>query len=229
MPEPAFTDVLTAAAKLQTVLADAVLVGGTAAAHHAGHRVSFDDDHVLTDLRERFDDVLDALEATDGWVTARVQRPVLVLGRLDGIDTGIRQLRRRRPLEVETITLPNGAHVRVTTLAETIRIKAWLALTRNATRDYVDLVALCDRLGESAADVLLSLDDYYADQIGPDGRRVAAQVARQLADPRPYDLDGLDLSAYRHLAPKWRDWARVRDAARAPALRMLDRIGGGDG
>jgi len=33
---------------------------------HAGHRVSLDDDHVLTDLRERFDDVLGHLEEQDG-------------------------------------------------------------------------------------------------------------------------------------------------------------------
>lgn len=50
-----------------------MLVGGSAAAHHAGHRVSLDDDHVLADLRERFEEVLGALEQTDGWVTARVR------------------------------------------------------------------------------------------------------------------------------------------------------------
>ena len=67
---------------------DAVLVGGSAAAYHAGHRVSLDDDHVVADLRSRFDDILAALEETDGWVTARVQRPVLILGRLDGVENG---------------------------------------------------------------------------------------------------------------------------------------------
>src|SRR5687767_15108385 len=101
MPEPAFKDVLAAAAKLQQIVDGTVLVGGSAAAKHAGHRVSFDDDHVLADLRERFDHVLQALEDTDGWVTARVRSPVLILGSLDGVETGIRQLIRQRPLEVE--------------------------------------------------------------------------------------------------------------------------------
>lgn len=87
---------------------DAVLVGGTAAAYCAGHRVSFADDHVVQDLRGRFDDVLAALEQTDGWITARIRRPVLILGWLDGVETGIRNLIRTRPLEVEEVTVPDG-------------------------------------------------------------------------------------------------------------------------
>ena len=43
---PEWEAVLAAAARLQTLVPDAVLVGGTAAAYHARHRVSFDDDHV---------------------------------------------------------------------------------------------------------------------------------------------------------------------------------------
>src|SRR3990170_1614297 len=104
--------VLAAAVHLQRLLPDAVLVGGTAAATHASHRVSFDDDHVLSDLRERFDEILDHLEQADGWVTARVNRPVLILGSLDGIETGVRQLVRRRPLEVEEGETPGGTRQR---------------------------------------------------------------------------------------------------------------------
>jgi hypothetical protein len=51
---------------------DAVLVGGSAAALWANHGSSQDHDHVLADLTERFDAVLEAIEATDGWVTNRV-------------------------------------------------------------------------------------------------------------------------------------------------------------
>lgn len=68
--------VLSSAARLQRILPDAVLVGGTASAIHAGHRFSNDADHVLTDLRYRFDEVLAQLESVAGWKTARVQRPV---------------------------------------------------------------------------------------------------------------------------------------------------------
>ena len=98
-----FEAVLEAAVRLQELVPDAVLVGGTAAAYRAHHRISLDDDHVVVDLRSRFDAVLSALEDTAGWVTARIERPVMILGRLDGIETGVRNLVHRRPLEVETI------------------------------------------------------------------------------------------------------------------------------
>ena len=68
-------EVFEAAARLQELVPDAVLVEGTAAAHHAGHRVSLDDDHVVADPRRRFDEILADLEATQGWITARVRRP----------------------------------------------------------------------------------------------------------------------------------------------------------
>jgi len=74
-----------------------VLVDGTAAALHGRHRVSMDGDHVVADLRGRFDAVLAALEGAAGWTTNRVQRPVPILGQLEGMLTGIRQLRRTEP------------------------------------------------------------------------------------------------------------------------------------
>lgn len=203
---PAWDDVLAAAAHLQRLLPDAVLVGGAAAAQHAGHRVSYDDDHVIEDLRSRFDGVLAALEETGGRVTARVRRPVPILGSLDGVETGVRNLIRRRPLEVEEIAV-RGGRVRVPTLAETLRIKAWLCLVRNATRDYLDVAALSERIGlPAAALVLLGLDDYYADQVGPDGRRVTTQIIKQLAEPRPGDLSEVDLTSYRGLVSRWQRW-----------------------
>lgn len=214
-------DVLASAHRLQQLVPDTVLVGGTAAATHAGHRVSFDHDHVLTDLRERFDEVLEALEDTDGWVTARTKRPVLILGSLDGVETGIRQLIRRRPLEVEYAGDDRG-RVRVPTLPEMARIKAWLVLQRNATRDYLDLVALDERLGSDSAGVLVRIDDYYADQRGPGGLRIAGQLAKQLAEPAPYDLDAVDLRHYRKLDERWRNWDRVAAAGRELSLAMLD-------
>lgn len=220
----AFRKVLEAAARLQEVIPDAVLVGGSAAAHHARHRVSLDDDHVLSDLRERFDDVLEALEQTDGWVTSRIRPQVLILGNLDGVETGIRQLIRHRPLEVEEISIA-GHRLRVPTLEEILRIKAWLVLRRNATRDYLDVVALADRLGTpTAAQVVVGMDEFYEDQIGPGGRRIATQLAKQLADPAPYDRSGVDLARYRSLDARWRDWDRVVAAARSLAADILDLL-----
>jgi hypothetical protein len=225
---PDFEKVLAAAARLQKILPDAVLVGGSAAAKHAKHRVSFDDDHVLQDLRQRFDEVLEALEETPGWVTVRIRPKVLILGRLDGIETGIRQLIRCRPLEVEEVRV-GRRRLRVPTLPEILRIKAWLALQRNATRDYLDLVALAERIGSDSARILLGMDDYYQDQIGPGGKRVATQVAKQLADPQPYDLSEVDLPHYRKLDRRWRDWKTVAGATRKLAADVLDLIASEEG
>src|SRR2546428_8454641 len=122
-----------------------------------GNRISMDGDHVLEDLRERFDEVLATLEAVAGWQTERIQRPVLILGQLDGILTGIRQLRRTGPLETEQV-----GGLRVPTLAEMARIKAWLLATRHTVRDYLDSVVLFERLGDDGiVAALRSFDDLY--------------------------------------------------------------------
>lgn len=225
--EREWDDVLRAAARLQQIVPDAVLVGGTAAAKYAQHRLSFDDDHVLADLRDRFDSVLADLEATDGWITARVHRPVLILGSLDGVETGVRNLIRRVPLELEVHQTDHGP-IRVPTLVEMTRLKGWMVLLRNATRDYLDVVALADRLGPAAVDALLDMDRYYADQQGAGGMRVAMQLARQLAEPLPYDLSAVDLQHYRRLDARWRNWTTVTDACRALSVAMLDRLAEGD-
>jgi hypothetical protein len=202
---------------------DAVLVGGSAAALYAGHRDSYDHDHVLADLRERFDVVLEALESEGEWVTNRVVPGKVILGQLGDIEAGVRQMVRTRPLEIARITLPSGRVLTIPTAAETLRIKGFLIVRRNQTRDYLDVAALADRYGlHEAAGVLARIDDYYVDQHG-EGRGVAAQLARQLADPRPKDASVTrQLDAYRNLAPRWTDWAEVRSVSQELAAEMLE-------
>jgi len=201
--------VLASAARLQAIVPGAVLVGGTAAAHHARHRLSLDHDHVVADLTERFDTILENLEALDEWSTARATPGKVILGSLGGIESGIRQLRRSRPLEVETVEV-DGDPLRVPTLDETLRIKAWLALTRNQTRDYVDLAALATLAGvDHAARMLGGIDGYYAD-IYTGADRVATQLVRQLGAPQPRDRRvTTELARYRKLDPRWHDWSQV--------------------
>jgi hypothetical protein len=199
---PDWERLLAAERHLQHLLPGAVLVGGTAAAVHAGHRISLDGDHVLTDLRGRFDEVLAALEHAAGWQTERVQRPVLILGQLDGVLTGIRQLRRTQPLETEVIS-----GLRVPTLAEMSRIKAWLLVTRHTVRDYLDTTVLFERLGEAGvAQACRSFDALYA-QAG--GASPLAEVAERLAAASPKDLAEIDLKTYRGLRAPWDDWSYV--------------------
>jgi hypothetical protein len=228
--EPTLEDVLAAAAQLQRVVPDAVLVGGAAAAFYAGHRDSFDHDHVLDDLADRFDAVLDAIEATDGWVTNRVVPGKLILGEIGDIEAGVRQLRRRRPLEVAEVELTNGARLKVPTEEETLRVKAYLIVHRNQTRDFLDVAALADRFGvERAARVLADIDVYYADQHEA-GDGVATQLVRQLAEPRPRDVRTTrELHRYKHLARRWHDWMAVVEVCNALATAILDAPAGVEG
>lgn len=214
-------EVLSSAARLQTILPQAVLVGGTAASIYAHHRLSTDDDHVLMDLRENFDEVLAELESVAGWTTARIKRPVQILGSLDGIETGIRQLIRQEPLETTTIVVGNH-QITVPTEAEMLRIKAVLVLKRNATRDYLDTAALVDHLGRSrTSEALHPFDALYPQA---NGESALQQLEIQLAEPLPYDLDSTELPKYKNLDPKWHKWESVTDMCRECAVWIQEDI-----
>ena len=220
-PLPDWELVLSSAARLQRILPDAVLVGGTASAIHAEHRFSRDADHVLTDLRHRFDEVLAELESVAGWKTARVQRPVQILGSLDGIETGVRQLIRDEPLETAAVDY-HGARINVPTESEILRIKGVLILKRNATRDYLDFMALADRMGdESVANALQSFDRLYQQD---NGESPLQQLQVQLANALPYDLEETELSEYKNLNPRWHDWQAVKAACSHLSTVIFDRV-----
>lgn len=215
-PLPDWERLLAAERHLQHLVPGAVLVGGTAAALHAEHRVSMDGDHVLEDLRQRFDEVLSTLESAAGWQTDRIQRPVLILGQLDGILTGIRQLRRTRPLETEEVS-----GLRVPTVAEMARIKAWLLVTRHTLRDYLDTVVLLERLGEPRiAAAFRPLDEIY-EQAG--AASPLAELVERLAAASPSDSAEIDLKTYRGLRPPWNDWDHVMQRGRHWA-QVLARV-----
>jgi len=222
---PEWEQVLSSAAQLQRILPDAVLVGGTAAATYAGHRFSQDADHVLTDLRLRFDQVLADLESVAGWKTARIRPPVQILGSLDGIETGVRQLIRDEPLDTTEIER-FGQRLTVPTLPEMLRIKAVLILKRNATRDYLDFAALADHMGND--DIIQALRRFDTLYPQPNGESALQQLQIQLASPLPYDLRDVNLSMYKHLAPKWHDWSAVQSVCAACATLIFDKIIGAE-
>lgn len=197
-----------------------------AAALYAGHRMSFDADHVVENLPSRFEALIDRLEQRDDWSTAKVTPPKLALGNFQGVETGLRQLRRERPLE--TTTMPIGDRVvKVPTPEEMLRIKAWLVVTRNKVRDYLDVVALADYLGsDRAMAALAEFDGCYRDiyQAGQ-GRSVSPllQLARQLEAPRPGDLDtGLKGAHYKGIVPPWSDWSYIEARCREIGDGLLD-------
>jgi hypothetical protein len=73
---------------------------------------------------------------------------------------------------------------------EILRIKGVLILKRNATRDYLDFVALAEHLGENR--VVNSLKRF--DHLYPQSNQSSAlqQLQIQVAEPLPYDLEGLE-------------------------------------
>ncbi|MBQ4384367.1 MAG: hypothetical protein II823_00385 [Kiritimatiellae bacterium] len=215
---PDWETLLSSAARLQSILPEAVLVGGTAAATYAHHRTSVDHDHTLTDLREHFDDILATLESVAGWKTARVRRPVLILGSLDGIETGIRQLIREEPLETAEIDV-GGVMLKVPTKEEMLRIKAVLVLKRNATRDYLDLAAMSRVLGDAGVkSALLRFDELYPQS---NGASALQQLANQLANPLPFDLDETDLREYKNLERDLQNWDFVTSICRHLAVDVI--------
>lgn len=218
-----FVEVLEAAARLQELVPDTTLVGGSAAALYAGHRTSFDHDHVLADLRERFDVVLEALEREEEWVTNRVRPGKIILEELGDIEAGIRQLIRSVPLETQLVALPSGRQVRVPTPQETLRIKAFLIVKRNQTRDYLDVAALANRYGYGpAARALSEIDRFYTDP-AQSGTPVADQLVRQLSAPRPKDSRVTrHLADYKALNSAWHDWSAVVAACQTIARRIVE-------
>ena len=219
--------VLTSAARLQEVVPDAVLVGGSAAALHAGHRDSFDHDHVLPDLVDRYAAVLEAVEATDGWATSvRASKPPFtIMGSLGGVEAGLRQMRRSRPLETVEVVVDPGVVVTAPTPAEALRVKAYLVVQRNVVRDYLDTAALAEHLGhDQAVEVLAGIDAYYVDR-SQESASVLTSLVIALADPSPRDRDVIaELPRYKGLASRWHDWRDVVAVCRELALRLAGAV-----
>ncbi|HEY3328182.1 MAG TPA: hypothetical protein VGK14_13590 [Novimethylophilus sp.] len=198
--------VLSSTAQLQHILSDVVLVGRTASKIHTEHSL---------------DEVLAQLESVAGWTMAHVQRPVQILGSLDGIETGIRQFIRDKPLET-TVVDYHGARITVPTEGEILRIKGVLILKRNATRDYLDFVALANHMGnESVAHALKSFDQLYKQD---SGESPLQQLQVQLANALPYDLEETEFSEYKNLAPRWHDWQAIKATCSHLAVVIFDQV-----
>jgi hypothetical protein len=213
---PEWERLLSAQVVFQSHFPEAVLLGGTAAALHAGHRISTDADYVLPGLKKRFSEILKKVEQEAGWRTKRMEPPVLILGHFEGIRTGIRQLMRSEPLET---TVVRG--LRIPTLEEMLRIKAYLIVRRNTTRDFIDFVALFDHLGVRRAQQALARMDRLYPQAG--GNSITQQLALQLSEPKPWDLSQRDLRHYKGLRPPYTDWKQIKRRAFMAGQKIILR------
>jgi len=213
---PHFQRLLEKAKKLQSRLMflPTVAVGGTAVALYAKHRVSLDVDFVPPLLAARFDDVQNALLAMDDFSIAKVRRPVLILGSLDGDEIGIRQLRRSEPLDaVERDGLW------VPTLAELLRVKAYLLSDRRAVRDFIDVCALLRTAGlEESLAAMESFNELYAGLSSAGALTAFAEAAHD----EPVDHKDVDLDSWRSLDPAYRNLAGVIGEVRAFAIRAIE-------
>lgn len=217
---------LAQAAMLQTKIPGAVLVGGTAAAVHAQHRISLDHDHVIQDLARNYDAAIAALESMAGWRTQRRIRGKLVLGRMENIGAGLRNQRRSAPLETMTVEVGGGRRVKLPTIEEMLRIKAYLLVDRNATRDYLDVAALSHRLGlRKSATALERMNELYAEFAGEGGDMLGTLLVK-LSNPDPYDLTQVDLSEYKGIIAPWNDWQSVVRQCRSLAVALLEEAPG---
>lgn len=211
---PEWERLLSTQLVFQARFPEVVLVGGTAAALHVRHRISVDADHVLPDLKDRFAEILAEVEREVGWRTKRLEPPVMILGHFKGVRTGVRQLVRSAPLETTTVR-----GLRIPTVEEMIRIKAYLIVRRNTTRDFIDFVALFDHLGvKQALSALASLDFFYPQE---EGNSVTQQLAIQLSEPKPWDLSQTDLSVYKGLKEPYTDWQEVKRRAFAAGQKII--------
>ena len=187
--------VLADAALLQSRIPSAILVGGTAAAIHAGHRVSFDHGHVLNQLAAHFDEAIPALESIVGWRTKRRIKGKLVLGEIDHMDAGLRNLRRSAPLETTTIKAPNGLNL--------------------------DVAALSHKLGlPSSVKTLQRMNELCSEFAGEGGDMIMTVIVK-LASPNPYDLTDVNLAEYKGIIAPWNDWRAVENQCRFVAVALL--------
>jgi heme transporter len=154
--------------------------------------------HPVTLWRGRLSVALDALQTE-----AKTEHP---------------RFERRSPVETTHVQLATGDRLQIPTGAETLRLKGYLIMSRNSSRDYVEFAELVDTMdAETAALVLAGMDRYYCCQ-SPSRQWIATQLVRRLADPHPSDLEderwpGPDSKA---------DWEDVRQRCLSVAVAMLE-------
>jgi len=127
-------------------------------------------------------------------------------------------MERLGPVETTNVQLPTGDRLQIPTGAETLRLKSYLIMCRNSTKDYEEFADLVDSVEtETAALVLSGMDRYYCGQ-NPKSRWVATQLVRRLADPQPSDEHDFVMSDPDAAA----EWEKVRQRCLSVAVAMLE-------
>ncbi len=177
------------------------LVGGLAARNGITRAIAGDDRpvHPVTLWRGRLSVAIDALQTN----ADTTEEP---------------RYERRSPVETTHVQLPTGDRLLIPTGAETLRLKGYLIMCRNNSRDYADFADMVATVEpEAAALVLAGMDRYYCCQ---SSRRqwIATQLVRRLADPHPSDFTDDQCSE----AAAKADWEQVRQRCLSVAVAMLE-------
>jgi heme transporter len=171
--------------------------------------------HPVTMWRSRLSVALDAL-SEESEHEAGVSDPARNDPALNDYGRNDYAIQRCSPMETTNVQLPTGDRLQIPTGAETLRLKGYLIMCRNSSRDFAEFADLCDAMDpQIAAVVLAGMDRYYCGQVS-NRQWVATQLVRRLADPHPSDADewsGPDGEA---------DWERVRQRCLSVAVAMLE-------
>jgi hypothetical protein len=85
----------------------------------------------------------------------------------------------------------------------------------------LDLVALVSQMTDEAIGTALARFDELCSQ--PNDESALQQLQIQLANPMPYDLEGVALDEYKNLAPRWHDWQVVKSACARLAVLIFEQ------
>jgi len=125
------------------------------------------------------------------------------------------------PLETTTIKVPRGGELKIPTMEEMLRIKTFLVVERNATRDYLDVAALSHHLGlPKSVRALERMNELYAEFAGEGGDVLITAIVK-LSNPDPYDLTDVDLTEYKGIIAPWNDWRAVEKQCLSVAVALL--------
>lgn len=218
---PELDDVIRTGVKAARLVPGSVATGGTVCSLYANHRLSLDIDFFVSDFRERFQEVRETLDAEEGWSLQRQRPPVLILGTLDKVPIGYRQLKRPFPLEQLAFATADGVFP-IPTLEEMISIKAYLASERFYVRDFYDFAELT--LLTSRQVVVQSLIDLDSKWSSPREPTVALQVMKTLADCNPVDEPEDVFKQLRFLAPQVRSWNEVVALCQEIATELSSKL-----
>jgi hypothetical protein len=218
---PELAVVVRAGVKAAQLVPGAVALGGTVCSLYAGHRLSYDIDFVVSDLKARFDEVKENLESETGWSVGRVKPPVLILGSLDHVLIGYRQLKRQEPLEKQNLDTPDGI-LPIPTLIELIRVKAYLSSDRNYVRDFYDFAELSQLMTRTeVVEALAQLDAKWSSSQRPG---VALEVLKSLADCQPLDDPEAVFRQLKFLKPRVSGWSEVQRICREISTELSVRL-----